>query len=458
MPNRWLGQSTTAPLLLPLAIFALPSQSVAQEPAVTFTADVAPILQESCVTCHRENSIAPMSLRTYREVRPWARAIKNAVQNRVMPPFHYDSDVGSIQNLKDDWRLSEEDIETISAWADAGAPQGDPAAMPAQREFPPYDGWALAAELGREPDLVMESAPYDVPIEGGDIWWRPVMPIPIDRDRKVLAMETRPTYPEGVQVVHHANPYLLLQNEETGEWEQQGEYTEYAMGKVGEMIPEDAYRILPKDGMIQWDIHYYPGGSAADKVAADDNVVKLAFWFYEDDEAPELEQVLTAFSLEGDIALPPGGTAMTQGFYRWDHPVRIDSFQPHGHVHLHAMSLQAIYPPEEGDVLGSYQSTGTDLISMVTNFSALWHHSYIYPDDEAPIFPTGTVMVLTGWYDNTADNPLATDPNVWVTRGSRTHDEMSHAWIAVTHLTEEEYEKIREEREAATRPLLDDAP
>jgi hypothetical protein len=128
---------------------------------------------------------------------------------------------------------------------------------------------------------------------------------------------------------------------------------------------------------------------------------------------------------------------MTQGFYRWDHPVRIDSFQPHGHVHLHGMSLQAIYPDGR-----------TELLSMVTDFDARWHHSYIYEDDAAPLLPTGTVIVMTGWYENTEDNPL-TDASAWYARGSRTVDEMSHAWIAVTHLTEEGLERIEKEREEA---------
>ena len=135
---------------------------------------------------------------------------------------------------------------------------------------------------------------------------------------------------------------------------------------------------------------------------------------------------------------------MTQGFQRWDHPVRLDSFQPHGHVHLHAMSIRAIYPD------GS-----EELISMVTDFNARWHHSYIYGDDSAPLLPEGTVLVMTGWYDNTADNPLNPDPEIWYARGARTTDEMSHAWLAVTHLTDEGYERLVEEREAKARVVSD---
>ena len=100
------------------------------------------------------------------------------------------------------------------------------------------------------------------------------------------------------------------------------------------------------------------------------------------------------------------------------------------------MSMEAIYPDGR-----------RELLSMVTNFSAKWHHSYIYEDEVAPLLPEGTVVVVTGWYDNTKKNPLATDQNLYVTRGARTHDEMSHAWLAVTHLNQEGYERIKTERE-----------
>jgi hypothetical protein len=108
------------------------------------------------------------------------------------------------------------------------------------------------------------------------------------------------------------------------------------------------------------------------------------------------------------------------------------------------MSLQAIYPDGR-----------TELINMVSDFDARWHHSYIYDDDAAPLLPTGTVIVMTGWYENSAENPL-TDPEVWYSRGSRTIDEMSHAWIAVTHLTEEGYERVAKDREDKARVVSQD--
>lgn len=400
----------------------------ADEAAVTFTRDVAPILQENCQICHRPGSVGPMSLLTHEQVRLYAPLIKDKVAAREMPPYHLDTGVG-IQAIKNDWRLSEEEIATIVAWVDAGAPEGDPADMPAAVEWPDFRKWQLEDRLGK-PDHVIKSKPFTVPAEGGDLWWRPRVETGLTEDRLVRALEVRPSFPAGRQAVHHAIPRLLSQNEE-GEWVRTGSLSEYAMGKVGEILPADAARLLPANSMIEWDAHYYPMG-----YVIEDDQLELGLWFYPDGYEAEFTQNLRLYPLQGDIALAPGGTAMTQGFRRWDHPVRIDSFQPHGHVHLHAMSMEAIYPD------GS-----RELLSMVSNFNARWHHSYIYDDDASPMLPTGTVLVLTAWYDNTEANPLTPDPEVWYSRGSRTTDEMSHAWLAITHLDEDSYERLVTERE-----------
>ena len=105
---------------------------------------------------------------------------------------------------------------------------------------------------------------------------------------------------------------------------------------------------------------------------------------------------------------------MTQGFRSFDHPVRIDSFQPHGHLRLVSASLEIFYP-----------KTGrTEVISMISNWSATWHQSHLYEDHVAPLIPAGAVIVLKQWYDNTSGNPNNPDPDQWVDGGSRTADEM----------------------------------
>ena len=143
-----------------VALLGVPGQvdATAEATDVTYARDVAPILQQKCQVCHQPNSIAPMSLLTYREARPWARSIKAKVLAREMPPWHIDKTVG-IQRFKNDRSLSDDEIETIVGWVDAGAPQGNPTDAPAPIEWPDPNAWRLAAQFG-EPDLIVPSEPY----------------------------------------------------------------------------------------------------------------------------------------------------------------------------------------------------------------------------------------------------------------------------------------------------------
>jgi len=145
---------------------------------VTFARDVAPILQANCQSCHRPGNVAPMSLLTYEEVRPWATVIADRVAKRVMPPWPLDVTVG-IQEFKNSRSLSEDDIHTIVTWAEAGAPLGDLADLPTPIEWPDWsDSWAFQEDFDREPDLILKSPVYQVPAEGLDHWPEPAAPRP----------------------------------------------------------------------------------------------------------------------------------------------------------------------------------------------------------------------------------------------------------------------------------------
>ena len=441
----WIGAATVALV----AIFAFQSTAHAQatfassnDADVTYSGDVASIIQENCTVCHRAGGIGPMELVTYDNVRMYAPLIKNKVANRLMPPYYYDNDVG-IQDLKEDWRLSQDDINTIVAWVDQGAPLGDADEVPPLNLLDTND-WSLSALFG-QPDLLAPSTPIDVPAAGLDMWHRPIVKIQGlpegGEERCIKALQVKP---RGVAktVVHHANStFQLIQDD--GSFEASGDRaTEYAMGKLGEIIPEGVCRVIPPDAYIRWDIHMYPGGlgaSAANDVI-EGNVVDLGIWLHPADYEYEYKQDLSLYGIrEGELVMPPHGTAMTQGFHSFDHPVRIDSFQPHGHLRLRSASLEIFYP----------ETGRTEIISMISNWSATWHQSHLYADDSAPLLPTGAVLVIKQWYDNTEGNPNNPDADQWVDGGSRTADEMSHAWIAVTHLDDEGYEKLVAEREAA---------
>ena len=453
MQNRSLRPSFwTAAAVALVATFALQSEANAQatfassqdNADVTYAADVAIIIQNNCQVCHRAGGIGPMELITYEDVQRYAPLIKIKVRDRLMPPYYYDTDIG-IQELQHDWRLSQEDINTVVAWVDQGAPLGDPADMPPPADLRATDDWSLAAEFG-PPDLLAPSSPIDIPAEGLDVWYRPIVEIqglPENEERCIKALQVKPRG-DAVTVVHHANStFQLLQDD--GSFRGTGaRATEYAMGKLGEIIPDGVCRRIPAGSYVRWDIHMYPGGlgATATNAVIEDNVVELGIWLHPADYEYEYRQDLVSYNfMEGqrELLLPPNSGFMTQGFRSWDHPVRIDSFQPHGHLRLRSASLEVFYP-----------KTGrTEIIGMVSNWSATWHQSHIFEDQVAPLIPTGAVVIMKQWFDNTSANPNNPDPDQWVDYGQRTADEMSQFWMAVSHLDEEGYEKIVEEREAA---------
>src|SRR5262245_40424318 len=136
LKSRQARNMTAGLCVLGAALLAPGSAAAADGPkAPTFTKDIAPIFQEKCEACHRPNSIAPMSLKTFAEARPWARSIKARVTDHQMPPWQIDRTVG-IQKFKNDRSLTDDQVETIARWVDAGAPQGDPKDMPAAKEWP----------------------------------------------------------------------------------------------------------------------------------------------------------------------------------------------------------------------------------------------------------------------------------------------------------------------------------
>jgi hypothetical protein len=189
-----------------LAVVSTPANMAAQQavpPTHTYTKDIAPIMQRSCQTCHRPGTNAPMSLLTYEDVRPWARAIKNKVTQRLMPPWHIERNVG-IQKFKDDPSLSDAEISMIANWVDGGAPKGAATDMPAPATFPDDEEWHIGT-----PDLIVEiPKPHTVPAAGGDLWIDYIADSGMTEDRYLQAVEAKPG-PGARAVVHHLLTYLI---------------------------------------------------------------------------------------------------------------------------------------------------------------------------------------------------------------------------------------------------------
>lgn len=416
--------------------------SAQQEP--TYSRDVAPILQAKCASCHNPEGIGPMPLLTYEQVRPFAALIKDRTSKRIMPPWHMDPTVG-IQVFKNDMSLSDAQIATIADWADAGAPEGDRADLPAPMELATGAAWQLEAEMG-PPDLIIRSKPYDVIANGQDQWWMPDVPFEgLDEERWLRAAEFKPSYPLGKKVVHHGHAVLVPENPE-----EDGRRTvalaRYGVGKSWEIFPEGTGMRVPTSGHIAWNLHYFPVG-----VGGSGDVVEVGLWFYPEDERPELETAGEAmYRVDGlngmargqDIVIPPHGYQVLQGTHVLDSPAIIHSYRPHMHMRGRVMTMEAIYPDGRKEVL-----------SQVDRYNHNWQISYIYADEAKPILPTGTVLQFSSVFDNTANNPINPDPEQWVVFGRRGVDEMNHAWLGMTYINEEQYAAAIAERRARQETL-----
>src|SRR5216117_175672 len=170
-----------------LSLAAVARAADAPKPAPTFTKDIAPIFQAKCESCHPPDNMAPMSLVTYEDARPWAKSIAARVGARQMPPWHIDKTIG-IQKFKNDRSLDDEQLAAILRWVTAGAPKGDPKDMPPPKQWPDESRWAFAAKYG-PPDLIIKSEPYTMAAVAQDAWWRPVSETGLTEPRWVRAIE-----------------------------------------------------------------------------------------------------------------------------------------------------------------------------------------------------------------------------------------------------------------------------
>lgn len=410
--------------------------------AVTFTKDVAPILQDKCQVCHQPNSIGPMPLITFEDARDVASEIKDKVSKRLMPPWHIDRSLG-IHDFKNDRSLSDAQIATLVSWVDAGSPKGDPKDMPPPATFPDPLGWQFEKQFGK-PDLVIASAPYTLAARTQDKWFRPVSDTGLTEPRWVRAIEIKPKSLKGRRVVHHV--LASLEQQEAGGIEMlahdahdvqmgAGLFMEWAVGKTGQIFPADAGKLMLPGSRIRWEIHMFAIGEEIK-----DNQVELGIYFYPKGFVPQHRTVLRMFDVSrgSQLDIPPGEVAMTQNYYVMQAPARIENFQPHMHMRGKAMSVEAVYPDGRKEVL-----------SAVNNFQWNWHVNYVYAEDAAPLLPKGTVLIFTSWHDNTANNPNNPDPRQWVGWGDRTVDEMAHCWVDVTYIDQPDFDKMVAARKAA---------
>jgi hypothetical protein len=418
------------------AALAAPNGVFAEVPKnPTFTKDIAPIFQEKCEACHRPDSIAPMSLTTYSETRPWVRSIRSRVEARNMPPWNIDRSVG-VQKFKNDRSLTDDQYATVLKWIDAGAPQGDAKDMPAPKVWPEDQGWNFAKQFGQtEPDLIIKSQPFTMPAVSQDAWDKRITDAGITEPKWVRAIEIRPNTVKGRRITHHAIAYL--EQEEQGAQQVQSflpaPFMEWAVGKQGEMLRPDTGKLLLPGAKFHWDIHY---SQAGEEITSQ---VEMGIYLYPKGQEPKYRTSLSLVPAAlGTMDIRPNTVSMSEGFFTLRENARIESFQPHMHLRGKAMQVTALSPTGQQTV-----------ISYISNFDFNWMTSYLYDDDVAPLLPKGTILKVTAWHDNTTAKKSNPDPNQWVGWGDRTVDEMAHAWINIVYMNDADFKAETEKRKAA---------
>ena len=437
------GRRTPAAFVAAAAVIAsaaaLPQAAGAQ--AVTFSRDVAPILQRSCQKCHRPEALAPMALITYDEVRPWARAIRNRTGLRdkpgAMPPWFIEKDVG-IQSFKDDPSLSDEEIRLIARWVDAGAPEGDPADLPPPIELLGANEW----EIG-EPDLIVSSPAVEVPGESPD-WWGSIggAATGLAEDRYVAALEYKEVTESqegprrdtvgGLFVVHHAVMDVVAPDAEADDGPRLGGWPVHEVGRNADFFDAEAGRLMQAGSTLAFDnVHLHSNG-AHTRARLD-----VGFKFHPRGYAPTLKARSMAFGNGVDLDIEPmDPDQRMEAYFTLPENAKISIFEPHMHAPGVRMCLDAIV----GVTVQTLNCAGYD---------HSWVRVYTYAEDAAPLLPKGTILRLTGYFNNSPSNPNVSDPRNWSGGGNRSVDQMFINLMRGVYLTGEQFREAMAERRAA---------
>jgi mono/diheme cytochrome c family protein len=392
---------------------------VAHEKSVPdYATDVAPVIEENCASCHRKGGIGPFALDNHMTVKGFGPMIKEVLLTKRMPPMQVDPHVNHFTNAN---YMSDEDLQTLLHWIDAGAPRGDSAEDPLTRiEHADLRAWQMG-----EPDLVIKLPKHEVPATGVLDYINTTVAFDIDEDKWVKAVQFIPGDPA---VLHHLLTYVVPPTDEfvPGQ-EVQGEIGEappprrgdgpaaglnsrkflegYAPGKVEAMdFPENTGVFVPKGHHLAMQFHYTTNG----KATTDETL--LGIWFYDKDELPEYEYLNTAVATQ--FTIPPNTVHHeTEASHVFEEEIVLYGMRPHMHFRGKEMKFTAELPD------GS-----TKVLMNVPDYSYNWQPTF---ELEEPIrLPAGTKVRVSGAFDNSKYNPANPDPDKEITFGLQTWDEM----------------------------------
>jgi|KBSMisStaDraftv2_1062788.scaffolds.fasta_scaffold21088_3 hypothetical protein len=416
----------------------------AADAPVTFARDILPILQKNCQSCHRPGQIAPMSLLTYQDARPWARSIKAKVESRQMPPWFADPQHGSFAN---DRSLAERDVDAIVKWVDSGTPQGDPGDAPPPVDWP-ADGWQI------KPDIVVRGPEFRVPAHAPqDVveWTTFLIPSGFTRDTWITSLEIKPSV---LPVTHHicftfqphkpdAKYYEANWNESPRDGEGvaikgeapprpaptgpprtptagaagsdgAGGFNCYVPGRAADDYrPFKAGKLIPANSDISIQVHYTPIGR--------DIVDRPLIGFTVAESAPEKRWM--SYGIVGggpNFAIPPNDPNYKSPPFDLEFTADVDlvEMMPHMHVRGKDMTYHLVYPDGRDEV-----------VLNVPKYDFNWQILY---QPARPIrVPKGTKMYVDAHYDNSASNRANPNPNRTVYLGRMTWEEMMAPFFGV---------------------------
>ena len=435
--DRLPGMFCLFSLLLAVLVAATVG-TTAQAPAtttgeVTFTKDIAPILQRSCQQCHRPDSVAPMSLLTYDDARPWARAMKTKTglrtQRGAMPPWFVEKNIG-IQHFKKDLSLSDEEIAKIAKWADSGAPRGNPADMPPPLQFDSTDKWTIG-----EPDLVLRSQDVTVPAVGPDKWGDfGLVPTGLTEDRYVSAVEVREvsdiprsgatTTVGGRYAFHHMTYSSVVEGERGSNADEGGtSWPIHEVGRNADIFPPEAGRLLAAHSSLALSAGHLHSNGRENRAH-----LEFAFTFFPRGYKPLYRRSSLRLGNGIDMDVRPNQANQELHAYAvLQEHTKIIAFEPHLHAPGVRMCLEAIW----GHNIQTLNCVGYD---------HNWVKQYVYEDDAAPLLPQGTIVHLIGFLDTTPANKNPADPRNWAGGGRRSIANMFIDLGYSVSLTEEQFQ------------------
>jgi hypothetical protein len=431
--------------------------SLAAASEVTFTKDVAPILYRRCVSCHRTGDIAPMSLLTYREARPWAASIREAVVLRKMPPWHADPRYGHFAN---DVRLTDAEISTIGAWAADGAMEGNPADLPPAPRF--ADQWHIG-----KPDVVIDiGEDYRVESQGPDEYDYFTVPTNFTEDRWVTAVELQPgnrkvvhhahvflktepggdskekkTDPGGTFMYHegklaHMKPDAPVKNDgcavsDAGNYwgrrgGQNGILGSYLPGKAPDAYPEGTAKLVPAGSKLTFQVHYSrtTGKTETDRT-------RVGFVFAPGPPARPLRRMDISNYL---FRIPAGeGNQEVSECHTFEEDIDLLSLTAHMHFRGKDMRFDLERPG----------STERETLLFVPNYDFAWQT--IYRLREPVHIPKGSHLIITAHFDNSPNNRRNPDPAKVIRWGEPSNEEMMDGWL-------EYVDPVAPSQTAAARP------